>query len=489
MIPRGPGGRTRARVQQGICHLKLGRSYKDQLTTEGSEISQYSLNSADEGLDSGDHDQVDVIRDFSDAPSPRADADGPQCVQDLLTDDYYDAEEDPAYNPTETGPVADSPSGASADESQDEVSSLQAKLDEALNALEEERNKNAKLQEVVGERDSEDTLPAHAAFRPLASSVLQTMGHASRTPDLSKVLNKPPTYNGSPSSDLRLWLTIVAAYLTASQLRYPMAVATAVSYLVGDAAKFWHSHAPKLSQQGKDIYDWQVFKKALYERFGYKNAEHAARDRLHDLEQRNMSFAQYVNAFDDCYAHIPHYDEADKVHRFLRGLRPGLRNKLCINPATAKRWTRYNAMVAYGHNLMNESNVTGPPADIIADVSATAARNPKRPAPPAADRPAGSTKKPKTGPTVSTTAGARGRSVPGGTEFTVVRRDGSRFTFVRDNHVSKYCRKAGICAHCYKTGHTPDVCRSNRAVGDPPAPFDRNYQANLELQQKSQQKP
>ena len=255
MIPRGPGGRTRAHVQQGICHLKLGRSYKDQLTTEGSEISQYSLNSADEGLDSGDHDQVDVIRDFSDAPSSRADADGPQCVQDLLTDDYYDAEEDPAYNPTETGPVADSPSGASADESQDEVSSLQAKLDEALNALEEERNKNAKLQEVVGERDSEDTLPAHAAFRPPASSVLQTMGHASRTPDLSKVLNKPPTYNGSPSSDLRLWLTIVAAYLTASQLRYPMAVATAVSYLVGDAAKFWHSHAPKLSQQGKDIYD------------------------------------------------------------------------------------------------------------------------------------------------------------------------------------------------------------------------------------------
>ena len=124
----------------------------------------------------------------------------------------------------------------------------------------------------------------------------------------------------------------------------------------------------------------------MYERFGYKNAEHAARDRLHDLEQRNMSFAQYVNAFDDCYAHIPHYDEADKVHRFLRGLRPGLRNKLCINPATAKRWTRYIAMVAYGHNLMNESNVSGPPADIIADVSATAARNPKRPAPPAAGR-------------------------------------------------------------------------------------------------------
>ena len=107
-----------------------------------------------------------------------------------------------------------------------------------------------------------------------------------------------------------------------------------------------------------------------------------------------MSYAQYVNAFDDCYAHIPNYDEADKVHRFLRGLRPNLRNRLCINPVTFKRWTRYNAMVAYGHNLMNEGDVSGPPADIIADVSAAHTRSTKRPAANhSADR---STKKPKT---------------------------------------------------------------------------------------------
>ena len=95
---------------------------------------------------------------------------------------------------------------------------------------------------------------------------------------------------------------------------------------------------------------WKVFKKAMYERFGYKNAEHAARDRLHSLEQRNMSYAQYVNAFDDCYAHIPNYDEADKVHRFLRGLRPNLRNRLCINPVTFCNMTILFTILSYSQD-------------------------------------------------------------------------------------------------------------------------------------------
>ena len=366
----------------------------------------------------------------------------------------------------------DSPVGTSEDESQDEASSLRAQLAA-------ERQKVARLQQAIGEQ-SEESLPALPAFRRRSKTARrQRSEHATRTPDLAKVLNKPPTYNGSPSSDLRLWLTIMAAILTAIQLPYPLAVATAVSYLIGDAAKFWHSHAPKLTQLGMDTSDWKVFKKALYERFGYKNAEHAARDRLHSLEQRNMSYAQYVNAFDDCNAHIPNYDEADKVHRFLRGLRPNLRNRLCINPVTFKRWTRYNAMVAYGHNLMNEGDVSGPPADIIADVSAAHTRSTKRPAANhSADR---STKKPKTfqaSDAHSRDGLVRAESVEGGKQFTVVRSDGSRFVFVRDNHIAAYCMRKHLCAHCYKPGHTPNHCRSNQAAGDPPAPFDRNFKRN-----------
>jgi hypothetical protein len=42
----------------------------------------------------------------------------------------------------------------------------------------------------------------------------------------------------------------------------------------------------------------------------YKDAEFTARDRLHALKRKKMSFAHYVDAFDDCYAHIPEFEEA-----------------------------------------------------------------------------------------------------------------------------------------------------------------------------------
>jgi hypothetical protein len=270
--------------------------------------------------------------------------------------------------------------------------------------------------------------------------------------------------------------------LTAQAVQYPQAVALAVSFLVGDAAKYWHTHAKKLQAMGHDIYQWRTFKTALFERFGYKNAEHAARDRLSELHQGTMSFAQYVNAFDDCYAYIPEYDEADKIHRFLRGLRFNTRQKFCINPVTARRWTRYNAMVAYGHNLMNETSSaapSGPAPGVIKDIAADAGT--KRTSP---HQQQGAGKKYRTDPSGGSAAPTTSRdTIPARDlpnsdekEFTIIMANQQKVTFSRNKQLANYCMRRHLCAHCYRSGHSPNHCRFAKATGYPPN-FDPNYKS------------
>jgi hypothetical protein len=302
---------------------------------------------------------------------------------------------------------------------------------------------------------------------------------------LAKLLNKPPTYTGSPNADLRLWLTMMCHYLTAQALQYPHAVALAVTFLVGEAAKFWHSHSKVIQQQGQDIHDWHVFKHALYMRFGYHNAENAARDQLHDLAQGDRSFAQYVNVFDDCYANIPEHVEAEKIHRFLRGLRRNIQFRLAINPTTGKRWTSYYAMVAFGHQLLNESALPG--TDLSHEVTAQLATK-KRTTTRASDeqQPGSNNGKRHRGdstrrPHAAVSAETRDSEAPARLSedrqtklFTLITPSGSRNTFSRPVKVANFCMVRHICAHCYKKGHSPNHCHSAKVEGNPPG-FDPNY--------------
>jgi hypothetical protein len=85
----------------------------------------------------------------------------------------------------------------------------------------------------------------------------------------------------------------------------------------------------------------------LNERFEHRNPELASRDKLMSLRQNELSLHQYLRDFEGCYAYIPRYDEADKIHRFLYGLKPFYRAKFCVDPATHQWWTSFDALVAY----------------------------------------------------------------------------------------------------------------------------------------------
>ena len=85
----------------------------------------------------------------------------------------------------------------------------------------------------------------------------------------------------------------------------------------------------------------------MNERFEHRNPELAARDKLMGLRQNNLTLHQYLREFEACYAFIPKWDEADKIHRFLYGLKPYFNGKFCVDPATHQRWTSFDAMIAY----------------------------------------------------------------------------------------------------------------------------------------------
>jgi hypothetical protein len=358
-----------------------------------------------------------------------------------------------------------SPQSPQAPSAEQQLAAAQATIAQLKEQLDQAHGQLGKRKR---DKDSLPYIPAPAANGPA-------------NPALARVLHRPPTFNGSPKSNLRLWMRQMSQFLTPQGLEQRDAVFTAASYLVDDAAAFWLSESERLARKGIDVFHWRTFKDALFNRFGYKNAEFTARDRLHDLRQNKMSFAHYVNAFDDCYAHIPEFEEGDKIHRFLRGLRPEIQVKLKINPSTGRLWTRYNAMVAFGHVLINDLECS---AEIIRDITSHGK-------PPHNGSDPRSYKKARIDHSVGNASQARNGSrddkvpavdINNGLEkqFTVCKPTGN-VTFSRDRKVARYCMGRKLCAHCYGKGHSPNHCRSSKKEGFPPG-FDPNHKPKARQQ-------
>lgn len=300
-------------------------------------------------------------------------------------------------------------------------------------------------------------------------------------PTIARMLNKPPPFTGAPKSNLRLWMHQMSNFLEAQQYDEATAVFTAASYLADGAAEFWLNESQRLRSKGVNVDTWHTFKNALFGRFGYKNAENTARDKLHNLRQGNMSYAQYVNAFADCYAHIPTFDEADKIHRFLNGLRPHIKKDLKVNPRTGRLWTSYHAMVTYGHVFISETD-----AELTREVLSSGYEQPPRQQQQQwQQQPGRHSKKSRLDPPGGQQApreknNCRDDKVPStdvnnGLErqFTVCKPSGN-VNFTRPRKVARFCVARKLCAHCYVAGHSPNYCKGHKKEGFPPG-FDPNF--------------
>lgn len=209
-----------------------------------------------------------------------------------------------------------------------------------------------KLREAEGQEKEIDLSKMNpillAELRSLADqSIGKSPAPAERRLDLTKVVNKPSTFDGT-TGRFHEWKNEVQMYLRIMKFSPEQEASIVQGYLRGTALAWWIQKLDNMSANGiESPATYDEFMHHLNERFDHRNPELASRDKLMGLRQNNLTLHQYLREFEGCYAFIPKWDEADKIHRFMYGLKPYFRSKFSVDPATHKWWISFDALIAY----------------------------------------------------------------------------------------------------------------------------------------------
>jgi hypothetical protein len=140
-------------------------------------------------------------------------------------------------------------------------------------------------------------------------------------------LPRPPETNGRNPSPVN-WSYKVEAYLQAEgyNLQHePAAVTFAAAYLKDSALKWHRQHALDVQAGRKTDYaGWIDFKTAFIKRFTPVDPAVTARERLDRCRQTKSAYL-YTSDFDSLVLELPNMDEADKLHKYISGLKPSLK--------------------------------------------------------------------------------------------------------------------------------------------------------------------
>lgn len=145
---------------------------------------------------------------------------------------------------------------------------------------------------------------------------------------------KPPSYSGKQATTtLQPWLIKVETFLHGSHvnLQTPQAVNVAASYLDGPILE-WYT----LQRAGLDTPAYQTFqefKNALTAFLLPVDPSYAARDQLDTLKQ-TTSAQEYANRFAALVLRVPNMAEADRVHKFVKGLKHEVMRQVMMHDPT-----------------------------------------------------------------------------------------------------------------------------------------------------------
>jgi hypothetical protein len=133
-------------------------------------------------------------------------------------------------------------------------------------------------------------------------------------------LPKPLPFTGKPK-ELAPWLFSMEHYLlqTGVPLDTPQAAAAAASYLQQSAVT-WYEAALTNNGGQHPFASFRQLKNALMVFYQPVDPALTARDRLMSLKQTG-TYQDYVNAYQGLMLQIPDMAEADRIHRFVYGLR------------------------------------------------------------------------------------------------------------------------------------------------------------------------
>jgi hypothetical protein len=218
------------------------------------------------------------------------------------------------------------------------------------------------------EREAHDeVLALRAEVAELRESVAIMKGkHARGGTKITAMVAKPDLYTGA--TPVRDWLQQIAHYMSTLRVLSKDAVDIAAGFLRGDAQRLWFAHVAEHRELGTSTtyYTWDGpdgFKKCLLQGFDVAEPESLARVKLDGLKQTTTIDA-YLRAFKALCTQIRKMGDGERIHRFLTGLKPALRDKVKVDPVTKKHWSTFSALAAYAVRQGAEDAIFVAAADV-----------------------------------------------------------------------------------------------------------------------------
>ena len=148
-------------------------------------------------------------------------------------------------------------------------------------------------------------------------------------------LPKPPETNGTSPSAIN-WCYKMETYLQAqnTDLNLPSTVTYAASFLKDSALKWWLRYQQEVAAGKRQPFaTWDAFKQEFIDTFTPVKPDFDARNKLDRLAQTRSVF-DYASHFNTLMLELPNMDEADRVHFFIRGLKPETRMHVVLRKPT-----------------------------------------------------------------------------------------------------------------------------------------------------------
>lgn len=148
----------------------------------------------------------------------------------------------------------------------------------------------------------------------------------------AKTICRPEMFEGRRQGEkLEEWVYKMDMYLRAMQVPENLRVLTAVSFFQGNAMTWWRA---LIGAADPTTVTWANFVAQLRNEFLPVNSVKVAADKLERLKQTG-SVANFVKEFRTLALLIPDLSPAEKLRRFLAGLKPRVRMEVDLrNPST-----------------------------------------------------------------------------------------------------------------------------------------------------------
>ena len=137
--------------------------------------------------------------------------------------------------------------------------------------------------------------------------------------------SKPTRYDGTLGTDPTVWLFQFNQYADITNVPAAQRPKLAATYLDGKAASWWMHLVNDQPNRSADGITWQTFYDSLVQAFKPVNSKKIARNKIAGLKQTN-SVQKYNDEFRTLCRDIDDMNEAEKLDRYIRGLKPTVRD-------------------------------------------------------------------------------------------------------------------------------------------------------------------